>query len=105
VRVHSRRWQQRLIFVAGGVAVGFVAVGIALASDAVHGAQGLIARWPLSPLLLTPMGFGVAVFLAVTFFPFTRVPASRRRSPPGISRIPVTALTLSGCASRWAKFF
>ena len=73
VRVHSRRWQQRLIFVAGGVAVGFVAVGIALASDAVHGAfQGLIARWPLLPLLLTPMGFGVAVFLAVTFFPFTQ---------------------------------
>jgi len=29
VRFHSRRWQQRLIFVAGGVAVGFVAVGIA----------------------------------------------------------------------------
>ena len=73
VRIHSRRWQQRLVFVAGGVAVGLVAVGIALASDKAHEAfQYLVTRWPLAPLVVTPLGFGIAVMMAVRFFPFTQ---------------------------------
>lgn len=73
MHIHSRRWQQRLIFVAGGVVVGLVAVGIAVAADAAQNTfQWVIGRWPLAPLALTPAGFGLAVLLAVRYFPFTQ---------------------------------
>ena len=53
--------------------MGLVAVGIALASDKAHEAfQYLLTRWPLAPLVVTPLGFGIAVMIAVRFFPFTQ---------------------------------
>ena len=53
--------------------VGLIAVGIALASDKVHEAfQYLIRRWPLAPLVVTPLGFGIAAMVAARFFPFTQ---------------------------------
>lgn len=71
--VHSRRAQRRLIFVAGGLAVGLVAVVLALASDAVQRSfQSLIGRWPYAPLALTPLGFGLTVYLALRLFPNTQ---------------------------------
>ena len=65
--------QRRLVFVAGGIAVGLVAVALALASDAVqHAFQALIGRWPYVPLALTPLGFGLTVYLAARHFPNTQ---------------------------------
>lgn len=66
--VHSRRWQRRAIFIAGGLAVGLAAVGLAVASDQMQALfHQVVARWPYLPLALTPLGFGVAVFLTRLF--------------------------------------
>ncbi len=68
--VHSGRWRQRLFFVAGGLAVGAVAVALALLSDR---AQLEFQRFrelaPWGPLILTPLGFGITVYLTNRFFP------------------------------------
>jgi H+/Cl- antiporter ClcA len=71
--VYSRRWQRRLIFMVGGLVVGLTAVGLAVASDAVQAVfHNAAARWPYAPLAVTPLGFGVAVFLATRYFPNTQ---------------------------------
>lgn len=70
LRIHSRRWQRRAIFVAGGLIVGLVAVALALASDAVQNVfQHVTGRWFYAPLVVTPLGFGIAVWLTQRFFP------------------------------------
>lgn len=70
VRVISTRWQRRVIFVAGGVAVGAAAVGLTQASDL---AQFLFARllekWRYASFVVTPLGFVLSVFLTLRFFP------------------------------------
>jgi len=71
--IQSGRWRRRLVFVAGGIAVGLAAVVLTIAADlAQQGFQWVIARWPYAPLLVTPLGFGFAVLLAVRFFPNTQ---------------------------------
>lgn len=71
--VHSRRWQRHAIFVVGGLVVGLVSVALAiLADDAQRAFHGISGRWPYAPLLLTPLGFGLAAFLARRFFPNTQ---------------------------------
>ena len=70
VRVLSTRWQRRIIFVAGGLAVGAAAVGLAQASD---WAQLMfvraLERWHYASFLITPLGFALSVFLTIRFFP------------------------------------
>jgi H+/Cl- antiporter ClcA len=71
--VHSLRWRRRLVFVGGGLIVGLLAVGLAVASDQVQRVfQLYLARWPYMPLLVTPLGFALVVFLAVRVFPNTQ---------------------------------
>ncbi len=66
----SRRGQIRLIFVAGGLAVGVAAVGFALLADAMGALfQDLLAWQPLAPLVVTPLGFVVANLAARHLFP------------------------------------
>ena len=73
MRVHSLRWRRRLIFVGGGLIVGLLAVGLAVASDAVQAIfQSCLARWPYMPLVVTPLGFAFVVLLAVRIFPNTQ---------------------------------
>src|ERR1700743_606845 len=73
LRAHSYRWQRRLIFAAGGLIVGFLAVSLAICANDVQALfQQLAMRWPYAPLLITPLGFGVAVFLAKRYFPNTQ---------------------------------
>ncbi len=66
----STRWQRRIIFVAGGIAIGAAAVGLAQASD---WAQLMFAhaleRWHYASFLITPLGFALSVFLTIRFFP------------------------------------
>ena len=73
IKLHSLRWHRRLIFVGGGLVVGLLAVGLASASDAVQRLfQMYLARWPYMPLVVTPLGFTLVVFLAVRVFPNTQ---------------------------------
>lgn len=68
--VFSRRWQRRLFFVAGGLAVGAVAALLAVLADRVQlEFRTFLALAPWGPLFLTPFGFAVTVFLATRYFP------------------------------------
>jgi len=68
--IHSRRWRRRLVFVAGGLSVGLVAVALAIAADFAQAGFRIIAlRWPYAPLALTPLGFGLAAYLVRYLFP------------------------------------
>ncbi len=70
MRVATRHWQRRALFVLGGVAVGAAAIGLAWAADRTGaGFRAMLARWPLVPLLLTPAGFAACSFLSRRFFP------------------------------------
>jgi len=58
------------MFVAGGLAVGAAAVGLALASDWVHEQfHAIIAIWPYLPLVATPLGFALTLYLTNKYFP------------------------------------
>jgi H+/Cl- antiporter ClcA len=73
LRIHSRRWQRRIVFVAGGLVVGLLAVALALASDAAQVAFGrIVAHWSYAPFVLTPLGFALVTFVATRFFPNTQ---------------------------------
>jgi len=73
IKLHSLRWRRRLVFGGGGLLVGILAVGLAMASDAVQRLfQSCLARWPYMPLVVTPLGFALAVLLAIRFFPNTQ---------------------------------
>jgi H+/Cl- antiporter ClcA len=68
--IHSGRWQQRLTFLVGGLVVGLIAVVLAIGSNAAQASfHGWASRWPYLPLLLTPAGFALSVFLTIRFFP------------------------------------
>lgn len=59
---------------AGGLAVGLVAVALAKLSDvAQHVFHVAVAdRWPYAPFVVTPLGFAIAAFVATRFFPNTQ---------------------------------
>lgn len=70
IKVHSARWQRRLLFLAGGITVGAAAVLIAVLADkAQHVFSLLIGHWRYASLALTPAGFVLAVFLTNRYFP------------------------------------
>jgi H+/Cl- antiporter ClcA len=73
IKLHSLRWRRRLIFVGGGLIVGLLAVGLAVASDAVQRIfQDSLARWPYMPFMVTPLGFALTALLAARVFPNTQ---------------------------------
>ncbi|WP_137044267.1 chloride channel protein [Pseudolabrys sp. FHR47] len=70
MKVQAGRWQRRLLFLIGGIAVGAAAVLIALLADkAQHIFALLIGQWRYASLALTPAGFVLAVFLTNRYFP------------------------------------
>ena len=70
VKVTSERWQRRAIFVLGGIAVGAVAVALAMLADWAQLAfAALVAKSRYASLLVTPLGFALSVFLTNRFFP------------------------------------
>jgi H+/Cl- antiporter ClcA len=70
VRVMSTRWQRRLIFVLGGIAVGAAAVALAQVADWAQLAfAALLAKWRYASLIVTPLGFALSVFLTIRYFP------------------------------------
>ena len=63
------RWQQRAVFVLGGICVGAVAVVFAKVADfAQREFASLLAHGRLWPLVVTPAGFALAVFAANRWF-------------------------------------
>ena len=70
LRVLSRRWRRRVIFMAGGLVVGGTAVGLALAADgAQHAFHQLLRHYPLGAYVVTPLGFALTAWLAKRYFP------------------------------------
>ncbi|WP_377295812.1 chloride channel protein [Rhizobium sp. SGZ-381] len=68
-----RVWKPRIVFWIGAVAIGVVSVGFAMAADqAQHLFKALTSAGPyafLLPLLLTPAGFALSAFMALSWFP------------------------------------
>jgi H+/Cl- antiporter ClcA len=69
VRITMWRWQRLGLFVLGGIVVGAVAVGVALAADQTTEVfQALIRAEPLLPLVWTPFGFAASRWIADRYF-------------------------------------
>jgi H+/Cl- antiporter ClcA len=62
--------QRQVVFLAGGVITGAAAVVLALLSDQAQAAfRSLLRQSNYLPLLITPLGFGIAAFLTRRVFP------------------------------------
>ena len=73
LRALSLRWQRRIIFIAGGLCVGLAAIGLAAASDRAQALfHELFVRFRYAAFIVTPLGFGAAVYLTNRFFPNTQ---------------------------------
>jgi H+/Cl- antiporter ClcA len=69
-RLTSARWQRRAIFLLGGIAVGAAAVAMAYLADQAQAAFAfLLSKSRYAPLVVTPLGFMLSVFLTNRFFP------------------------------------
>jgi H+/Cl- antiporter ClcA len=76
VRDHLRNlrsfpyWRSRIVFWSGGALVGLFAALFAILADEAQSVFRLVlARSPYWPLVLTPVGFALSVFLTRRFFP------------------------------------
>src|SRR6201985_3902843 len=70
VKVTAAQWRRRVIFLAGGIAVGAAAVVLAQVSDwaqIAFGAARSKARY--ASFVITPLGFALSVFLTIRYFP------------------------------------
>jgi H+/Cl- antiporter ClcA len=70
LRLTSARWQRRAIFLLGGVVVGAAAVALAVLADKAQLAFALLlSQSRYASLIVTPLGFAIAVFVTNRFFP------------------------------------
>jgi H+/Cl- antiporter ClcA len=70
VKVTAAQWRRRVIFLAGGIAVGAAAVVLAQVSDWAQIAFGAaLAKSRYAALVITPLGFALSVFLTIRYFP------------------------------------
>src|ERR1700742_4449174 len=70
IKLTSRRWQRRAIFLLGGVGVGAAAVALAKLADLAQLAFGLLlSESRYISLVVTPLGFALSVYLTNRFFP------------------------------------
>ena len=69
-RIARKRWTRRLIFVAGGIVVGLAAIALAQLADIAQAGFGrVLAHSRYWALLVTPLGFGGCLWLAIHAFP------------------------------------
>lgn len=70
VLLSPRAWRVRLAFMLGAVLVGIVSAGFGLASQQANRLFfHMVEAWPQAPLLVTPLGLVLVVWLARRFFP------------------------------------
>src|SRR6201989_428394 len=70
VKVTAAQWRRRVIFLAGGIAVGAAAVVLAQVSDWAQIAFGAaLAKSRYASFVITPLGFALSVFLTIRYFP------------------------------------
>src|ERR1700761_7904621 len=70
IHITSRRWQRRAIFLLGGIGVGAAAVALAQLADLAQiGFASLLAKSRYVSLVVTPLGFALAVYATNRFFP------------------------------------
>ena len=63
-------WKRRLVFWSGAVSVGLVAIFLAVAAEWANGLfHKLLAISPYLPLIITPLGLALIVFVTRKFFP------------------------------------
>lgn len=68
-RGNAALWRRRILFVAGGIVVGLLAVSMARLADVSQWAFAqTYARWPWCPFLITPAGFALSAYLTRKFF-------------------------------------
>jgi len=98
--LHPMIWRRRAAFLGGAILIGLFALLFAkLADEASHLFTALVARWPLSPLLITPLGFVAVVWLTRRFAPaaagsgIPQVIAATRHPERGLDRL-VSARTV-----------
>jgi len=100
-RIALKRWMRRLMFVAGGVVVGLAAITMAYLADHAQAAFGALLSYSrYSALLVTPLGFGLAMLLAVKVFPNSQgsgIPQviAALRLPDQASRAPLVSLKVA----------
>ncbi|KER38068.1 MULTISPECIES: chloride channel protein [Sphingobium] len=87
-------WRRRIAFLGGAVLTGLVALLFArLADEASETFLALTGRWPLAPLLITPLGFAAIVWLTRKLAPaasgsgIPQVMAASRDPDDGLSRL------------------
>ena len=69
IKITSRRWQRRGIFLLGGIAVGAAAVALAQLADLAQIAFALLlSKSRYASLVVTPLGFALSVLLTNKFF-------------------------------------
>jgi H+/Cl- antiporter ClcA len=69
IKITSRRWQRRGIFLLGGIGVGAAAVAMAQLADLAQIAFALLlSKSRYASLVVTPLGFALSVFLTNRFF-------------------------------------
>ncbi|KQP15405.1 chloride channel protein [Methylobacterium sp. Leaf93] len=96
-------WRQRLLFLFGGLCVGLAAVAMAKLADLAHEAfRWIVSPSPLVALVLTPLGFAIAILLAIRVFPnsqgsgIPQVIAARHTEDPAIRNALVSLKTAFG---------
>ena len=63
-------WKRRLVFWSGAISVGLVAIFLAVAAEWANGLfHKLLAISPYLPLIITPLGLALTVFVTRKFFP------------------------------------
>lgn len=100
-RIALRRWRRRTLFLIGGLLVGAAATGMALLANVVQ-AQWLhfLTLERYAALAVTPLGFGLALFLARRFFPNSQgsgIPQviAARTLPDGEARLALVSLKVA----------
>jgi H+/Cl- antiporter ClcA len=70
VTIQLACWRRELIFLMGGLLTGLAAAGFARLADLSSlGFRDIESHWPYAPLLLTPLGFALSIFLTLRLFP------------------------------------
>jgi H+/Cl- antiporter ClcA len=69
IKVTSARWQRRIVFLVGGIAVGAIAVALTLLADRAQDYFTLLlGKSRYASLMVTPAGFALSVFLTNRYF-------------------------------------